>query len=109
MGYDERLAKRVREALGEDPDLRERKMFGGLAFMYRGNMACAVMDDELMVRVGPVAWEEALEHPDAREKHRDGRSMKGMVYVGESGVAEDDDLREWVTRGVLFARSLPAK
>jgi TfoX/Sxy family transcriptional regulator of competence genes len=109
VAYDEGLAHRVRELLGEDEELRERKMFGGLAFMYRGNMACGVIGEDLMVRVGPEAWEEALEHPHARQMDFTGKSMKGMVYVDTSGTAEDDDLREWVTRGILFARSLPAK
>lgn len=109
MAFDEGLAQRVREVLGEDPDLREKKMFGGLAFLYRGNMACGIIGDQLMVRVGPQAWEEALEHPHAREMDFTGKSMKGFVYVDPPGVAEDDDLVEWVTRGVLFARSLPPK
>jgi TfoX/Sxy family transcriptional regulator of competence genes len=109
MAYDEQLAERVRAAIGIDPAVGERKMFGGLAFMLNGNMACGVMADELMVRVGPDAWEEYVALPHAREMDFTGRSMRGMVYVGSDGLAEDDDLARWVGRGTDFASSLPPK
>jgi len=95
--------------IGPDPAVGERKMFGGLAFMVNGNMACGVMEDELMVRVGPDAWEECLALPDAREMDFTGRSLKGMVYVGSEGLAEDDALAAWVARGADFAGSLPPR
>lgn len=38
MAYDEAIAKRVRRALGNAPGLAEKQMFGGIAFMIRGNM-----------------------------------------------------------------------
>ena len=89
--------------------MRERKMFGGLAFLCSGNMAFGIVGDELMVRVGPDDWTHALGEPHAREMDFTGRSMKGMVYVGVAGLAEDDDLQAWVARGVAYARSLPPK
>jgi len=109
MAFDEGLAERLRDLVGDDPDLRERRMFGGLAFMHRGNMAFCVVGDELMVRVGPDAWPDAVQLPHAREMDFTGRSMKGMVYVGTAGFAEDDDLRSWVDRGLDFTGSLPPK
>lgn len=109
MAFDEGLAQRIREAIGDDPDVVERKMFGGLAFMLRGNMAVGIVGDELMVRVGPDAWEASLALPHAREMDFTGRSMRGMVYVGVDGIAEDDDLAAWIERGAAFAGSLPPK
>lgn len=109
MAYDEGLAERVRDVVGDDPGIEERKMFGGLAVLLHGHMACGVLGDELMVRVGPEAWEAALAQPHAREMDFTGRSMKGMVYVGGAGIAEDDDLAAWVERGLAFAGSLPPK
>ena len=109
MAYDEGLAERIRSHTAGDPRVTERKMFGGLAFLCAGNMACGVVGDELMVRVGPDTWADALGQPHAREMDFTGRSMKGMVYVGVEGFAEDDDLRRWVTRGLDFAHSLPPK
>ena len=80
MAYDEGLAQRVREVLAERSDLSERKMFGGLCFLVNGNMCCGVVRDELMVRVGPDAYDESLSLPHARKMDITGRPMKGFVY-----------------------------
>jgi TfoX/Sxy family transcriptional regulator of competence genes len=109
VAYDEGLAERIRATSGDTPSLRERQMFGGLAFLHHGNMAFGIVGDELMVRVGPDAWADALQLPHAREMDFTGRSMKGMVYVGVDGFAEDDDLSAWLQRGLDFAASLPPK
>lgn len=109
MAYDEGLAERVRDELADRPELVERKMFGGLAFMVAGNMCCGVLGDDLIVRVGPDAYESALGEPHAREMDFTGRPMRGMVVVDGSGVADDDALAAWVGRGLAFAGSLPAK
>ncbi len=109
VAYDEGLAERVREVLSDVAELRERKMFGGLAFMVAGNMAVGIVGDELMVRVGPDAFGECLALPHAREMDFTGRPMKGFVFVGGDGIAEDEDLLAWVGRGLDHARSLPPK
>lgn len=84
-------------------------MFGGLCFMVNGNMCFGVVGSELMVRVGPDAYEEAVSLPDAREMDFTGRSMRGMVYVSEAGISEDENLRGWLARGLGFASALPPK
>ncbi len=84
-------------------------MFGGIAFMLNGHMCCGVTRHDLMVRVGPDAYEDSLARPHARPMDFTGRPMKGMVYVGPGGCEDDDDLRAWVDRGVAFATSLPPK
>jgi hypothetical protein len=109
MAYDEQLAERVRAVLGDDPGIDERKMFGGLAFLLDGNMAVGITGEDLMVRVGPDAWADALAQPHAREMDFTGRSMKGLVYVAPDGVAEDEELAAWIGRGIDFAGSLPPK
>ena len=109
MAYDEGLAERVRDVLADRPDVVEKKMFGGLSFMLQGNMSCGVLDEDLLVRVGPAAHEAALALPHARPMEFTGRSMKGMVFVGPEGLESDGELNEWVGRGVDFALSLPAK
>ena len=109
MAYDEGLAQRIREALDERVDLTEKKMFGGLAFLLGGNMCAGIVGEELMVRVGPDAWQDALAQPHAREMDFTGRSMKGFVYVGCEGFDDDATLLAWLQRGVAFASSLPAK
>jgi hypothetical protein len=77
--------------------------------MLNGNMCCGVVGEELMVRVGPDAWESCLAEPHAREMDFTGRSLKGMVYVACEGIEDDTDLAAWVERGRSFAGSLPPK
>lgn len=109
MAYDEGLAQRIREQLEDREDVGERKMFGGVAFLVAGNMCCGVVGEELMVRVGPDAYEAAIALPHVREMDFTGRPMRGMVYVAPTGLEEDDDLAGWIGRGLTFASSLPAK
>jgi TfoX/Sxy family transcriptional regulator of competence genes len=109
VAYDEGLAQRIREALEDQPSISEKKMFGGLAFLLRGNMCVGVVGDELMVRVGPEAHDEALRQPHARKMDFTGRPMKGFVYVACEGVESDADLQDWVARGVRFAASIPVR
>jgi TfoX/Sxy family transcriptional regulator of competence genes len=109
MAYDAAVAKRVRAALGKSPDVVERKMFGGIAFMVRGNMCCGVIGDRLMLRVGPKGYQTALSRPHAKPMDFTGRPMKGLVYVEPAGFASAGDLKTWIARAMEFARSLPAK
>jgi TfoX/Sxy family transcriptional regulator of competence genes len=109
MAFDEGLAERVRDLVTDKPSISERKMFGGLCFMSSGNMCFGIVGSELMVRVGPDAYPAALALPHAREMDFTGRSMRGMVYVDESGISEDDDLSVWLGRGFAYASSLPSK
>ena len=109
MAYDETLAERIRQALAVREGLTEKKMFGGIAFMLRGNMSCGVVSGDLMVRVGPERYEEALARPHARPMDFTGRPMKGLVYVGPEGLRSDADLNDWVRLAEEFAGSLPPK
>ena len=109
MPYDEKLVGRVRGVLKGKRQVVERKMFGGLTFMVRGNMACGVESDRLMVRVGPDAYDDALSRSYARPMDFTGRPMRGLVFVEPAGLMKAADLRAWVQRGVDFAMSLPAK
>lgn len=84
-------------------------MFGGVAFINRGNMAVGVAGDELMVRVGLEGYEEAIKEPGVRDFDMSGKRMKGWVLVDSQTVAPDDDLRSWIEVGMDFAASLPPK
>jgi len=103
MPYDEGLAQRIRELLDDDPRITEKRMFGGVAFMARGNMAAGIIGDELMVRVGPDAHDEAAALPHARPMDFTGRPMRGFVQVAPAGFEEDADLRAWLGRGIAYA------
>ena len=107
MAYDETLAKRLRYALRGAGAVSEKKMFGGLAFMLSGNMCCGVINDLLMARVGPAAYDDALARLHARPMDFTGRPMKGYVYVEPGGLRSDEELRAWVGRCVDFVSTLP--
>ena len=92
MAYDEQLAERIRGALRGRDGVTERKMFGGIAFMVGGNMAVGVIRDDLMVRIGSDAHDEALAQPHVRVMDFAHRPMKGMIYVAPDGVATDPEL-----------------
>lgn len=105
--FDEALAERIRLVLAPRAAFTERKMFGGVAFLIGGNMACGIVRRELMVRTGPGMYAEALARPHARPMEFTGRPMKGMVFVGEGGL--DEDLTAWVEMGARYASALPPK
>jgi TfoX/Sxy family transcriptional regulator of competence genes len=110
MGYDERLADRVRELLPGDADVSEQKMFGGLAFLVGGHLAVAASGQGgLMVRVDPAASENLVATTAARLVEMRGRPMQGWLRVDSEDVDTDTDLAPWVHLGTAYAASLPPK
>jgi hypothetical protein len=109
MAYDHHLAARIRGVFGHRKGVEEKRMFGGLAFLVGGHMACGIVGEELMVRVGPKAYEAALAEPHVREMDFTGKPLRGMVYVGVEGIAAEPDLARWVECGHDYASSLPPK
>lgn len=109
MVFDEGLAQRVRELISDHPGYVEKKMFGGVGFLFGGNMACGVNKEDLIIRVGPDNYQEALSRPDAEVFDLTGRPMTGWIVVKETGYQKDANFQEWVDRGVAFALSLPEK
>jgi hypothetical protein len=105
VAFDEQLAERVRAVLGDDPAVEERLMFGGIAFMVDGHMACGIVKDEL----GAEGGEAALERPHVRPMDFTGRPMRTTVFIEPAGLANADALERWVKAGVAHARSLPPK
>src|SRR5918996_5322409 len=102
MAYDQQIADEIRTAIGPHPGLTEREMFGGIVFMVNGNMAVGVSRDELMVRVGKEAHEDAISRPGARTFDMAARPMKGWVGVTREGFSTEEDLASWVDWGVSF-------
>lgn len=109
MPYDEELADRIRKVLEKRSGVVEKKMFGGLSFLVNGNLACGIVGDALVVRVGPAGYAAALAEPMCRECDFTGRPMKGTVMVDPPGRSSPGDLRAWVERGYRYASGLPAK
>jgi TfoX N-terminal domain len=109
MAYDEQLAKRVRPLLARRSGFAEKKMFGGVGYLLNGNMCIAVWKEFLIVRVGPDGYAAALRRPFTKKFDVTGRAMTGWVMVDSEGLADDEELSEWVLRAVAFVRGLPKK
>ncbi len=110
MAFDEDLANRVRELVGTERGLTEKRMFGGLAFLVHGHMAVAVSrDGGLLLRVDPDETSRLLERAHARPFEMRGRELNGWLRVDVAGVRAKRQLVGWVERGVTYARSLPPK
>jgi TfoX/Sxy family transcriptional regulator of competence genes len=109
MAFDEGLAERIRETVGAEPGLEEKKMFGGIGYLVNGNLAVGIHGDELIVRMGPSVPDEVLAAPHVRPFDITGKPMKGWLLVDQAGLEDDAAFRDWVERGLTFARSLPPK
>jgi TfoX/Sxy family transcriptional regulator of competence genes len=109
MAFDETLAQRLRIALAEEDHVVEKKMFGGIAFMVRGNMTVGIIKDELLVRVGPDAQGKALSKPFSRMMDFTGKPMMGFIYVAAPGINTLAKLKAWVKMGLDFTLSLPER
>jgi hypothetical protein len=110
VAYDEELAARIRDLIGDEPGLTEQKMFGGLAFMIGGNMAIGASGQGgILVRCDPSQSEELVSSTSARPMEMRGREMHGWLRVDAEDVAANDELANWVGLGTSYARSLPPK
>jgi hypothetical protein len=109
MTFSERTAQQIRRAIGDTPGFSERPMYSGIAFMVQGNMCCGVLEDNLVVRVGPDTYDDALREPHTRPMDFTGRALPGFVYVDRAGFANAASLQQWIQRGVSFACTLPPK
>jgi hypothetical protein len=109
MTFDQRLANRVRKALVAEPDLAEKRMFGGLAFMLRGHMCCGIVENSLMLRLGADGVRAALRQPHTREMDFTGKPMKTMVYVGPDGLGSSQTLGKWLRLAIAYSATLPPK
>ena len=110
MALDEKLAERLESALGAIKGITRKKMFGGLCFLHNGNMLCGLDNrGNLMVRVGPERYEDALKMEHAAEMDFTGKPMRGMICVRPEGLKTDEALGSWIGMGLGFTSSLPEK
>ena len=103
MCFDQDLAARIRSIIQDLEGYSEHEMFGGVGFMLHGNMSCGVNASDLIVRVGPDAYEQALSEAFTKEFDMTGRPMRGWVVITSGGIQTEDALRSWVERRVQFA------
>lgn len=103
MAYNEQLAERIEQLLEEKKvSFYAKKMFGGLCFMVDDKMCLGIVKDELMARIGPNGYDEALKKEYCKEMNFTGRAMKGYVYIEPDGLDMDEDLDYWLQRCLDF-------
>lgn len=102
MAYNEKLTNRLRSALAHLPDVQEKKMFRGIAFMVAGKMCISVGDDEIMCRIDPALHEDSLEKSGCRPVIMKGREYQGYVYVNEAALKTKKQLNYWVELALGF-------
>ena len=109
MAYDASLAARIRVALAGKRNIEEKKMFGGVCFLLKGNMLVGVWKEFLIARLGADQGNAALLEPHVRKMDITGKPMKGWVMVAPEGVEDDEQVADWIQRAAKFVGKLPAK
>jgi TfoX/Sxy family transcriptional regulator of competence genes len=110
VAYDEDLADRIRELIGAERGLEEKKMFGGLAFLVGGNMAIAASGQGgVLVRVDPEKADHLIDTTKAEVAVMRDRPMNGWLRVASDDLVTKRQLAKWVNLGLSYARSLPQK
>ncbi|HEY9009038.1 TfoX/Sxy family protein [Ohtaekwangia sp.] len=108
MAVNEKLASRIREALADIKKVEEKKMFSGMCFMVNGKMCVCVNEEEMLCRVGPDAYEEALERPGCRAMVHNGRTMTGFVFVHEDAIKTKKNFDYWIALALAFNKEAKA-
>ena len=109
VAYDVALASRLRELLADEPEVVEKRMFGGLAFLVGGHMAVSASGQGgLLLRIDPADRDDLLAEPGASPFVMRAREMAGWLRVDIDAGATDEELARWVGHGVRHARSLPS-
>jgi TfoX/Sxy family transcriptional regulator of competence genes len=110
MGYDEKQANRIREALIEVTNVTEKPMFGGLCFMVDDKLCIYIRNANLLCRVGPDEFEKAVEMNGVTEMKMGQRTMKGYVYVDEEVIRNNSDFNHWINTSLAYNKlAKPAK
>jgi hypothetical protein len=105
MAYDERLANRIREILVDQPVIEEKQMMGGLAFMVNNKMCVGVIKEDMMARIDPDIFEEAIEKHGCRPMDFTGKLMKGWVFISPEGIDNVKDLEYWIDLALDFNKN----
>lgn len=106
MAYNEDLVFRIRqqfELLGIK--VEEKKMFGGMSFLYSGKMTVGVIKEDLVARVLTEQHPDVLENEFIRPMDFTGKSLKDFLYVNADGLQNQDDITYWIELGVEHAKS----
>jgi TfoX/Sxy family transcriptional regulator of competence genes len=103
MPYSQELLERIREVLADRKDVVEKKMFGGVAFMVSGRMACGPHGERLIVRIGNEAAEKHIGRPHVKPMDFTGRVLRSFATIESDGIKTTTQLRKWVLMAADYA------
>lgn len=109
MPYNTRLEEKIDAAAKRWQNVEKKKMFGGVGYLLKGNMAFGIHKDFLIVRMDKVQGEQSLKDANVKPFDITGRPMAGWIMVQESGWKSAVGLAKWMGIGKQFALSLPEK
>lgn len=102
------LVGRVRSALADAPDVREKRMFGSVGFMVRNNLCMTARPDRLMCRIDPALHEKALKQEGVETVVMKGRPYPGYVFVASTALETAAGLNRWIDLCLKHNATLPA-
>ncbi|HUC82032.1 MAG TPA: TfoX/Sxy family protein [Flavisolibacter sp.] len=115
MPYNEKLAALVRKALAHLPNVEEKRMFSGLAFLVNDKMCVNVSGDELMCRFDPALHDSLYQKNGFRTMIMKGKELKGYGYVNEEVLKSEKEFAYWINLCLAFnsvaksSKKTPAK
>lgn len=109
MAYNSKLEGTIDTTLKRWQNVEKKKMFGGVCYLLKGNMAFGIWKDFLIVRMGREEGEKSLKDPNVRPFDITGRPMAGWIMVKEAGWKNRAGLAKWIGIVKRFALSLPEK
>jgi len=97
MAYDSYLEERMTRVLAQKKvDFEAKKMMGGLCYMVDDKMCFGIVRDQMMARIHPDKYQEALKQDGCNEMNFTGRPMKGFVFIDAEAIDREDDLERWI-------------
>lgn len=106
MAFNEETANRIRQAVTLFPEtFTEKKMFGGLSFLYSGKMTVGIVKEDLAVRVLAEKVDAELQKEFTRPMDFTKRPMKEFVFVSPEGFKTEAALQYWIELGLEHAKS----
>jgi TfoX/Sxy family transcriptional regulator of competence genes len=109
MAYNEKLEEKIDAVVARWRNLEKKKMFGGVAYLLKGNMAVGIWKDFLIVRMEKEQVEQSLKDRHVQPFDITGKPMAGWVMVKEAGWKSKAGLTKWIEVGKQYALSLPEK
>ena len=109
MAYDKKLLKRLEKIAVTKRSIFQMNMFGGVGFLFQGNMCFGVFQNYLILRLGPEEAPKALSRKYVKDFDITGRPMKGWVMVEDKGLRSKKVLDQWINLAINFVITLPSK